>query len=337
MERPGHDTIRQLAEPEEVKQEMANWAGDHIAVLGEHVATANDPKLIAEYAYYQDLGTAIYKWHLADAPAGVKQQAHEELRTLIPILAEKTVKGGAFGAMVKALQARSDLLEEIKTIANNGESVAVLTNHPWLTNLPLTEAAFYAAWDDPEIAGKSTMIINKMLAWIDFVTHRSEEGVILAQEPSIKVMASYSNVVTGLPRSDSTTKRGLNSFANEFNRLMIWSLMRQLRDGTILFTAPSASADLMPNAEAGRDAIIMKRAADVTARILGDHCRKGLAVATFLHPETHELGFHIGDLQDIQGPEDVHRIMEEMEEPYEKIVEASLGHKIDVRYASAEM
>lgn len=326
--KPGEASIDYPFDAEQVRHGFYDWAQSQIDKSGGALTHA-EPRRSAEY---QDFETTFYPWELSSQTVEIKQVQHYYRVAAVAERADKLTRPGDFRKFVEALKNHRDILNEIRVSVAMKESVAVLCNHPTLLNPAQVEAGVYCAFDDPLIAGYFMIYLNKMLGWLDVVTERGNGGEVIEQYPAMEMLTGFSNVGCVMPQTDSTTKYGLDEFRKWYN-LKNRSQIRLMKNGQVVFMSASGSLDLMPDPSQNREHIEMKRANDQVERLLSRHVRKAWPILTWVDPKTKELSFHIGDrLISLDSPEAVHKLMQEMEEPYSRMASQSLGN-IAVKYA----
>lgn len=319
--KPEHDYSRLST-----NERFAAWASDMSARTGGLFipADVSDP----QNQFYQDLDIDHYAWRYSEAEAD-----HDEVRNKVFAIAEKLVPGDGFNRMVEAMQAQPQVLGQILENVRSGRSVAIVTNHPWLMNIGVAEAAAFCALDDPKIGDDMCIIINKMLAWLE-VQGQTSDGEVQTMAP-YTLLTTFSNVLCSVPRSESSAKFGLDDFGTNYNYKMLQSLLRMSRRGTLLTVAPSGSVDLIDTRETGD--LTMKPVSDSTARVFANHFEAAWPITMWMDPITKVMRFDIpSELTSIDSEETIHEIMTEMQKPYESLIRQGddLGIRA-VRYAKA--
>ncbi|MBA2279233.1 hypothetical protein H0V99_02220 [Candidatus Saccharibacteria bacterium] len=139
-----------------------------------------------------------------------------------------------FERMVEVFEARTDLLNNIRTDLVEGKNIALITNHGKLEDIPIVQAALVCALGDEKYIKRNAIVVSKIL------TRLEAFGL-----PASSVLSYLGHTFFSIPRSKSIFRSGIdNDIAQEENAIMLNALQQYIEEGgKMVAIAPSGSTD----------------------------------------------------------------------------------------------
>lgn len=297
--------------PNETATSFENWAQIHEERSGKRF-------IRAEGREYQDLRTAFYPAHYPDDSNPEIQAAYfEHLKSEVEKLGIRLF-GESFGLFVKDLRQRTEVHRQMSQLLSQEKSIAIVSTHGNLIDPAVVAAGLVCSSENPQMPNNTSIIINKMLGWLDIVTEQDRSGNPSASRPVVGTLQSFAHVFCTVPQSKSVDRLQLNDFAESFNPRMLLPLFRTLKKGTALVCTPSGTLDLVP----GRDksetdrTVTMQRISQNTAKLITEKTAAIWPFALWHDPEYGLRHFAAEGLIHVQSSDDIHTAMRSLEAPY---------------------
>jgi hypothetical protein len=305
--------IVQTSRDKEIKEAFLGWA-ETIADRSHgflQTFDMNDANIAAIHADYTDLSTSFYE----ATEDSLTPQGHEEIKHQLIRSNDRMLAPGEFGRLSEALRDNPEFQKALE-LMESGENVVFASDHNWFTNIAVLQAAIYNAADKPGLAQDLCLTISKTLGFLDVVIERDEQGEPSLLRPAISTSIPFTNTTCSIPPTASLDKpqlQPLRDFRYDYNSGASFPLIRWARrGGRGLTTAPSASLD---ETDVQNKTITMKRTPEMFVGMLHRYFPNALPVATTLQPNGR-IGFEIGELRQLQQPDDVHVMMEWIAQAY---------------------
>jgi|GEM_PF-4679266 hypothetical protein len=206
-----------------------------------------------------------------------------------------------FNQFVQGFRNRRDLVNQLRMDLNDGKNVALITNHGYLHDIPITQAALVRALNDESLIANGAIVISKLLT----------RYKALGMEHAVKILQNLGTTFFSLPRTKTFYKTTIDiDTAKDINTPMMQDLQTFMQPGgRLVALAPSGSLDEREYRRQKLIEIRLQRMSSGTTKLLTTFDRV-LPVAVWLDAKTGQEWFSIGEITIIKNAADSERAME---------------------------